>query len=117
MHRTGGVAGSILVRLGNGLVFSYGWNGCRWQRAKYDAEDGFKSVGLLESCSLTDLEHLKGYAADAPGLEGMPPSDEALRALVSADAQITHQMLQRVIPGWDVEAGVAAAPKFLEMPV
>ncbi|MBF1989130.1 hypothetical protein [Fischerella thermalis] len=59
----------------------------------------------------------RGYAADAPGLEGMPPSDEALRALVSADAQITHQMLQRVIPGWDVEAGVAAAPKFLEMPV
>ncbi|PMB18095.1 proteophosphoglycan 5 [Fischerella thermalis] len=102
---------------GEWIGFVYGWDGCKWQRAKYDAEDGFKSVGLLESCSLTDLEHLKGYAADAPGLEGIPPSDEALRALVSADAQITPEMLQRVIPGWDVEAGVAAARKFLEMPV
>ncbi|BAU07053.1 hypothetical protein FIS3754_29770 [Fischerella sp. NIES-3754] len=49
--------------------------------------------------------------------QGMLPSDEALRALVSADVQITPKMLQRVIPGWDVEAGVAAARKFLEMPV
>ncbi|MCX7594600.1 MAG: hypothetical protein N2235_12720 [Fischerella sp.] len=102
---------------GEWIGFVYGWDGRRWQRAEYDVQDGFEQVGLLKACSLTNIELLKEYVADAPGLCGMPPSDEALRALVSADAQITPEMLQRVIPGWDVEAGVAAARKFLEMRV
>ncbi|MCS6880121.1 MAG: hypothetical protein RMK84_04090 [Oscillochloridaceae bacterium] len=72
-------------------------------------------MGLLKAC--IGIELLREYAADAPGLQGAPPDDEALRALVEADARITPEMLQRAIPGWNVEAGAAAARRFLEMPL
>ena len=38
---------------------------------------------------------------------------DALEALVAADGQITHELLEAVVPGWDIEAGVAAARLFV----
>lgn len=100
---------------GEWIGFVYGWNGRKWQRAGYDVQDGFEQVGLLRACSLTDTELLKNHAADAPGLREMPPRAEALRALVSADGKVTPELLQSVVPGWNINAGVSAAQKFLEM--
>lgn len=100
--------------LGEWIGFIYGWNGHRWQRADYDKPDGFDQVGLLQACSLTDMTALEQSAADAPDLDGLPPGD-SLRALVAADAEITHELLARAVPGWDIGAGVAAARRFREM--
>jgi hypothetical protein len=102
---------------GEWIGFVYGWDGLKWQRAMYDAQDGFEEVGLLKACSITNTNLLREHVADAPGLKGTPPSSEALRELVSADARVTAELLERVVPGWNVGAGVAAARKFLEMTV
>jgi hypothetical protein len=103
-----------LPPVGEWIGFIYGWNGQRWQRAEYSKPDGFDQVGLLRACSLTDFQQLEQSAEDTPGLDGAPPGN-ALRALVSADAEITHELLANVVPGWDIDAGVAAARRFLEM--
>ncbi len=102
---------------GNWVAFVYGWDGEKWQRAAYDKQDGFEQVGLRRGCSLEDTELLQEFAADAPGLNGRPPSAEALQALVDADADITAPLLEAVVPGWDIDAGVAAGRRFLEMPL
>lgn len=100
---------------GEWIGFVYGWNGRKWQRAGYDKQDGFRQVGLLGACSLTDTNLLKEHALEAPGLRGTPPTPEALRALVAADGKVTPELLQSVVPGWNIQAGVAAAHKFLDM--
>jgi hypothetical protein len=102
---------------GDWIGFIYGWDGSRWQRASYEVHDGFDEVGLLRACSLEDVELLGEFANDAPGLHGASPSVDALRALVAADANVTPALLERVVPGWDISAGVSAARKFLDMPV
>jgi hypothetical protein len=96
------------------IGFIYGWDGKTWQRAQYGKPDGFAEVGLLSACSLTDMQMLEELAKNAPGLHGMPASD-ALRVLVSANAGITDELLAKAVPGWNIEAGVAAARRFLEM--
>lgn len=102
---------------GEWVGFVYGWDGLKWQRASYDVPDGFKQVGLLGACSLTNTELLAEAACPAPGLQGAMPSDEVLRALVAADAKVSAELLEKVVPGWDIAAGVAAAQQFLKMPV
>lgn len=97
---------------GEWIGFIYGWDGTKWQRANYEKEDGFESIGLLNACSIGDNELLKQFASDSPGLKGKPPRTEALKALVAADANITNLLLEAVVPGWDIEAGVAAARMF-----
>ncbi len=96
------------------IGFVYGWDGARWQRAQYDKDDGFTGVNLLRACSINELDLLREFCLDAPGLNGQPPSDEALKALVAADANLSREMLEAVIPGWDLDAGIAAAAKFLQ---
>jgi len=91
------------------------WDGLTWKRAAYDKEDGFNSVGLIESCCNDPVNTLKGYAADAPGLEGKQPDEPAIEQLVAADAHITHELLGSVVPGWDIDAGVSAGKQFLDM--
>lgn len=100
--------------LGEWIGFIYGWDGHCWQRAAYDKHDGFEQVGLLGACSLNSTELLGQFAMDAPGLRGNPPSFAALSALVAADGKVTSALLDAVVPGWDIAAGVAAARKFLE---
>lgn len=102
---------------GEWIGFVYGWNGLKWQRASYDKADGFDDVGLLRACSQSNTELLREFASEAPGLKGVPPGEDALKNLISADGRITPALLERVVPGWDVLAGTAAAQKFLEMPL
>jgi hypothetical protein len=100
---------------GEWIGFVYGWDGRKWQRAAYDVPDGFEQVGLLKACGLMGTDLLRDYASDAPGLRGAQPGSEALRALVLAGAQLTREQLKAVVPGWNIEAGVAAARRFQEM--
>jgi hypothetical protein len=100
---------------GEWIGFIYGWDGQKWQKANYDKHDGFESVGLLSACSIGDTELLKMISSDAPGLKGNIPSPDSLRSLVNADGNISKSLLETVVPGWDIEAGVAAARKFLEV--
>lgn len=100
---------------GEWIGFVYGWDGTKWQRASYEKPDGFDSVGLLKACSIDDTALLEQFASAAPGLHDQPPPQDALRTLVNADANITPALLTPVVPGWDIEAGVAAAHKFLEV--
>ena len=97
---------------GEWIGFVYGWDGERWQRAAYDLDDGFRSVGLLTA---GDLDTLRAFAEDAPGLDG-PPDDRDLTALVAADADVTRDLLERVVPGWDVAVGVEMGRRFLRHP-
>ncbi|MGI2180181.1 hypothetical protein [Shewanella frigidimarina] len=96
---------------GEWIGFVYGWDGEKWERACYDIQDGFESVGLLEACSFNSTELLKVMASDAPGLNGKAPSEEALDALIAGE-NVTYDLLEAVVPGWNIEAGVSAANKF-----
>ena len=100
---------------GEWVGFVYGWNGQAWQRAAYDADDGFESVGLLDACSVGGTKSLEQFVSDAPGHAAGISLDEPLRALVDADADITDALLEACVPGWDIAAGVAAGRRFLEM--
>ena len=105
------------TEFGEWIGFIYGWDGHQWQRADYTKPDGFKEVGLLNGCSVTKTDELADHALEAPGLNGQAPSIEALSALVAADANITNDLLEAVVPGWDIDAGVAAARRFLEVDI
>ena len=88
-------------------------NGTKWQRANYSTNDGYEDIGLLDACSIHDTTLLSEFASDAPGLNGNPPPVKALAALVAADGKITQELLEAVVPGWDIDAGIAAARKFI----
>lgn len=97
---------------GEWIGFVYGWDGEKWQRSGYNIPDGFDDIGLLNACSLNGTDYLKELSLDAPGLEGKPPTQETLDALVAADGDITYELLEATVPGWDIEAGILAAKKF-----
>lgn len=100
---------------GEWIGFIYGWDGQKWQRSNYKKKDGFKEVRLLEACSINNnTKYLNDYALGAPGLNGQSPDPEALKALVLANAAIDHALLEDVVPGWDIKAGISAAHRFLE---
>ena len=99
----------------NWVGFIYGWDGLKWKRAVYDKEDGFNSTGLIRSCCDDPINTIKIYAADAPGLKGKQPNGSAIKDLIAADGKLTHELLNSVVPGWDIEAGVLAGKKFLDM--
>ena len=103
---------------GDRLGFVYGWNGRRWQRAGYDEEDGFDDVGLVRSCSVSDAGDRSAYLRLYESTEeafghAAGPDLKALKALVAADAHITRRLLEPIVPGWDIDAGVAAGREFL----
>lgn len=99
----------------NWVGFIYGWNGNIWQRARYNKEDGFHSVGLLNMCVNDAINTLKEYASDAPGLTDKNLDDESVKRLLAADGHFTAEMLNAVVPGWDIEAGIKAGKQFLAM--
>ena len=100
--------------VGEWIGFVYGWSGTDWARSFYRKNDGFRSVGLVKAC-MSAAEHLCPFAADAPGLDGEPDAD-ALAALVAADADLTPELVEAAVPGWDTAAGVAAGRRFLAHP-
>ena len=105
------------IPVGDWIGFVYGWDGHTWQRAAYDVADGFEQLGLLKACSIGGTDALAPYIADVPGLQGVKPDKSILAALVAADGAIPPALLEQAVPGWNIDAGVTAARKFLEMPV
>jgi len=97
---------------GEWIGFVYGWDGTKWRRAEYYIPDGFDKIGLLKACSLDGTDLLKEIASDAPDLNGELPTQDALNTLVSVGPYITFEQLDMVVPGWDIDAGLAAARKF-----
>ncbi|MEU7530910.1 proteophosphoglycan 5 [Saccharothrix sp. NPDC042600] len=91
--------------------FVYGFEDGRWQRAPYDLDDGFDSVGLPALDDKRCRELVLDFVQDAPGR----PDDPAVDALVAADGDVTEAQVAAVVgTGWDVAAGVAAARRFRE---
>src|SRR5690349_14752063 len=95
---------------GEWVGFVYGFADGTWRRAPYDADDGFRSVGLPALDEQRCAERITEFTQDAPGLDGPPPAD-AVAALIAADADVTPELLARVVGtgGWDLAAGAAAA--------
>ncbi|GLZ52790.1 proteophosphoglycan 5 [Actinomycetospora sp. NBRC 106378] len=91
--------------------FVYGWDGSGWSRAPYDLSDGFTSLHPVfvddERCAEMVVEFVENE------VEG-PVRPDAVAALIAAGADLTHDQLRAVadVPGWDLDAGVAAARAF-----
>jgi hypothetical protein len=93
--------------------FAYGYDGT-WTRAEYDGDDGFESLGHVAVDQQRCLDLCTQFASKAPGLDGREPAREDVEALIAADADVTAELLERVVPGWDVEAGLVMGRAFLE---
>ena len=97
------------------LGFVYGFDGT-WQRADYDLDDGFGSVGLpaLHDAACRELisEFVKGSPAGGP-------DPAVIDALIAADADVTEEQVAAVIGHgrWDAAAGATAARAFLAVEV
>ncbi|MEU8706301.1 proteophosphoglycan 5 [Streptomyces sp. NPDC048565] len=114
------------------LGFVYGFDGSGWYRAEYELEDGFRSVGLPAlSVALTReriLATVQAAVQQRPGGGGRRAADgaerevvdpEAVDALIAADGAVDAALVAEVgpsSPGWDPEAGAAAARAFLVGP-
>ena len=72
-------------------------------------------MGLLKFCP--KLDELFDYAKGVPGLNGAEPKLGLIQALVDSDTEISYALLESVVPGWDVVAGIEAANKFLLAPI
>ena len=91
------------------IGFIYGWDGTTWQRADYSENDGFTKVGLL------DMIKLKGPNSISDAIKHFERTvvEQDLEALVAADGAITKDLLEAVMPGYNIELGVEAANRFL----
>lgn len=103
----------VVVDQGLWVGFVYGFEGGRWQRAPYDLDDGFESVGLPALDDRSCREAITEFTQDAP----VRPDAGAIDALIAADGDVTEAQMAAVVgaTGWDVAAGVAAARKFREV--
>ncbi|MEJ2869662.1 proteophosphoglycan 5 [Actinomycetospora sp. OC33-EN08] len=98
---------------GDGLWvgFVYGFGGSGWSRAPYEIEDGFASLHPVfadhERCRELIVEFVENEV-ETP----VRPAD--VDALITADGAPTREQLRAVadVPGWDLDAGVAAAAAF-----
>jgi hypothetical protein len=105
-----------LVAAEHWVGFVYGFDGTSWARAPYDAEDGFREVGLPARDDDRCRELVVEFTQDAPGLAGRPPDVAAIDALIAADADVSPALVAAVVgpTGWDTAAGAAAARRFLD---
>ncbi|MDL5154609.1 proteophosphoglycan 5 [Actinomycetospora termitidis] len=91
--------------------FAYGFDGTGWARAPYELDDGFASLSPVfataERCRELIVEFVENEAPH-------PVRPDAVDALVAADGALTPELLRAVadVPGWDLDAGVAAARAF-----
>ncbi|MDQ0792817.1 proteophosphoglycan 5 [Streptomyces sp. B1I3] len=97
------------------LGFAYGFDGSTWQRARYDLEDGFTSVGLPALSAGRTREAIDTVVRHVRDAGGGEPSRESIDALIAADGEVDAALVAAVAPSadWDVEAGAAAARGFL----
>ncbi|WP_033318799.1 hypothetical protein [Streptomyces yerevanensis] len=95
--------------------FVYGFDTDGWRRAEYGLDDGFHSVGLPALTVERTHERIVGFTRTAPGLDGTAAPQDAIDALIAADADITEEHVAAVIGkgGPDAVAGAAAGRKFL----
>jgi hypothetical protein len=95
--------------------FVYGFEDGGWRRAEYSLSDGFESVGIPATGDDRCRELVVEFTQDAPGLEGAPPDQIAVAALIAADADVTEAQVAAVVgaTGWDPAAGATAAREFL----
>lgn len=91
------------------IGFVYGWNGIQWSRAEYTTNDGFKQVGLLDAIKIRGPNSI----SDAVEYFKRPVVEKDLEALVAADGAITYELLEAVMPRYNVQLGVEAANRFL----
>jgi len=91
------------------IGFIYGWDGKKWQRAEYDNNDGFDKVALLSALKVTGPHSL----SESVDFFELPVVENDIQMLVDSDGAITEELLNTVMPGYDVNAGVAAANRFL----
>lgn len=96
---------------GDWIGFLYGWDGKTWQRADYEEYDGYKSVGLEKAFSVEELCNL------AEDDELGKPENQAVRALIDADADITDDLLRAVVPKLNIGIGVETGRSYLRMPL
>lgn len=117
------------------LGFAYGFDGSGWYRAEYELEDGFRSVGLPALSADRTRERIQaavqaavqqgpggGGRRAAGGAEREVVDPEAVDALIAADGAVDAALVVEAAPGgpsspgWDPEAGAAAARAFLVGP-
>ncbi len=91
------------------IGFIYGWDGRQWWRANYDIDDGFNQVGLLDSMKVKGTNSISDSVKDF----SRPVIESDIQALVDADGAITEEMLEAVMPGYNIKSGVQAANRFL----
>lgn len=108
------------VRAQEHVAVVYGFDGTSWQRVESDAEDGFSAIGLpaltVERTRLRIANCFRYHpftGQDGPAVSG--PSDEAVDALIAADADITEELVAAVVgtEGCDPAGGAAHAREFL----
>lgn len=96
--------------------FVYGWDGSAWQRADYELDDGFRSVGLPAVSEADVTELVTTFVAGAAKRQGLAftPDSGAIAGLLAAGPAVTPARLAAVFGpvDADVGAGVAAAGQF-----
>jgi hypothetical protein len=103
---------------GEWIGFIYGYENGSWQRAGYDLEDGFSSVGLPAKSDDDLLRAINDvvphFAKEKLGDESYAPPHEDILALAAAGPALTEAQLAAVfgpVPA-NLAAGVAAARAF-----
>jgi len=94
------------------IGFIYGWENNKWLRADYTDEDGFGYAGLLHVTSLKGRHSLSEAVADMFG----SADEDAIADLIHADANVTEDLLSKVVSK-NITEGVEAAKNFLKAPL
>ena len=97
------------------IGFIYGWDGERWQRAAYDVDDGFKGLDLLGWIGLRDTQNTIKHFWRGDPFE--PNKLEYIQDALKAEEKLTAEQFERLMPGKDTQAALAAMKKFYEAPM
>lgn len=96
--------------------FIYGWNGEIWQRAEYELNDNFELLGLLKACGIGSNKIIMDIAMEVNQPLVRPVEDD-VNALIISDGDITDKLLLPVAPKGNIDEGVTAGRKFLDMKI
>ncbi|PJE99498.1 proteophosphoglycan 5 [Streptomyces carminius] len=109
------------VRKNEHVAVVYGFDGTVWWRVDYGMDDGFSAVDLPALTRERTRERISGTCSYSPSGAHDPtlpePSDEAVDALIAADADLTEELVAAVVGTEGREPAAAAAAharRFLE---